>query len=58
MGGMYAFHLGPCDFLVSKDLRGFLVGDTNERTIREFNIEIAAPFLAADEIVKVRKTRK
>ena len=38
------------DFSVSKDLRGFVLGDTNERTIPAFNIAIAAPFLATDEL--------
>jgi hypothetical protein len=31
---VYAFHLGPYDFSVSKDPHGFLAGDANERAIR------------------------
>jgi hypothetical protein len=40
--------------LVSKDPHGFLVGDANERAIRAFSLALAAPYLATDEIVKVR----
>ena len=54
-GGSVCLPFRSYDFSVSKDLRGFVLGDTNERTIPAFNIAIAAPFLATDEIVKVRK---
>jgi hypothetical protein len=53
---VYAFHLGPYDFSVSKDPHGFLAGDANERAIRALSLAIAAPSLAADEIVKVPMT--
>jgi hypothetical protein len=52
MGGVYAFHLGPYDFSVSKDRMVFWSERANVRAIRSLTLAIAALSLATAEIVK------